>query len=362
MLPPPLLRRLVLAPLVVVIAVALVSLTPPLAALSAIFAAVRGRPGRMRAVRLALIALVWFLGESAALTVCLCLWIVSGFGGRLDTEPYRNRHYAVMRWFLDLIYRAAERACGLRVEAAGPALAGDRPLIVLSRHAGPGDSLLLVRLLLSEHGRRPRIVMKAALRLDPGLDVLAGRLPNVFLDRRDRRDRRSRAEQISRLARGLDGNGALLLFPEGANWTPLRWRRAIGRLRRHGHADLADRAAAMPAVLPPHARGAFTAISACPAADVVFVAHTGTERIIGVRDIWRSLSSDISVRVRWWRLPAGDVPSTADHDTQVRWLYDWWERIDAWIAHCPSTACSGAACSGAACAEPASPETPRQGA
>ncbi|MGH3170392.1 MAG: 1-acyl-sn-glycerol-3-phosphate acyltransferase, partial [Trebonia sp.] len=120
MLPPRLLRRLVLAPLVVVIAAALVSLTPPLAALSVIFALVRRRFGRMRAVRLVFIALVWFLGESAALTVCLCLWIVSGFGGRLDTEPYKNRHYTVMRWFLELLYRAAERACGLRVEAEGP--------------------------------------------------------------------------------------------------------------------------------------------------------------------------------------------------------------------------------------------------
>jgi 1-acyl-sn-glycerol-3-phosphate acyltransferase len=206
--------------------------------------------------------------------------------------------------------------------------AGERPLIVLSRHAGPGDSLLLARYLLSECGRRPRIVMKATLQLDPGLDVLANRVPNAFMKRHSHR---SQAGQIGRLARGLDPHGALLLFPEGGNWTPFRWHRAIERLRRHGHPDLARRAAGMAAVLPPHAHGALTAIAACPEADVIFVAHTGTERIIGVREVWRSLSSDISIRARWWRVPAGEVPSAADYEAQVRWLYDWWERIDAWI-------------------------------
>jgi len=377
-MPPRILRRLVLAPLVVVIAAALACLTPPLAALSAAFYLIRWRSGRWRIVRLVYIALVWSLGEAAALAVCLGLWIVSGFGGRLDTEPYRSRHYGVMRWFLDLIYRAAERACGLRVEVSGSVTAADvpgaaaaapdaaapdageadaagpRPLIVLCRHAGPGDSLLLARHLLSVCERRPRIVMKATLQLDPGLDVVANRVPNAFIKRhragpdqagRDQAgpDRirphqagpRSQVEQIRRLARGLDADGALLIFPEGANWTPLRWHRAVERLRRRGQAALASRAAAMPNVLPPRPRGALTAIAARPDADVIFVAHTGTDRLVSVRDVWRSLSADISIRARWWRVPASEVPRSAGYDDQVRWLYDWWERIDGWITAQP---------------------------
>jgi len=56
-----------------------------------------------------------------------------------------------MRWFLDTMYRGAERTYGLRVEVDEPELTGDelaarlrRPVIVLSRHAGPSDSFLLV--------------------------------------------------------------------------------------------------------------------------------------------------------------------------------------------------------------------------
>jgi 1-acyl-sn-glycerol-3-phosphate acyltransferase len=346
MLPPRILRRLLLVPLVIVIAGALVALAPALAALSVVFAIIRRRFGRMRALRIVYIALIWSLGEAAALAVFLCLWIISGFGGRLETEPYRTRHYGVMRWFLDLIYDAAQRACGLRVEVecpaademdspGAPASAGAvepeaRPVIVLSRHAGPGDSLLLVRYLLAVCGRRPRVVMKATLQLDPSLDIVANRLPNAFI-KRHKAGPRSQTDQVRRLARTLDGDGALLLFPEGANWTPLRWRRAIERLRRDGHPGLAERAAAMPNVLPPRPGGALTAIASCPAADVIFVAHTGTDRLVSVRDIWRCLSADISIRARWWRVPACDVPRAADYEAQVRWLYDWWQRIDAWI-------------------------------
>jgi 1-acyl-sn-glycerol-3-phosphate acyltransferase len=346
-LPPTPIRRLVLAPLVVVIAVGLAALTPAVAVLSAAFSLIRRRAGsgrvqRGRMLRVVWLALAWSVGETAALTVLLCLWIASGFGGRLDTEPYRTRHYMLMGWFLDLIYRGARRACGLRVEVAAPpdaSLLGDRPLIVLSRHAGPGDSLLLVHHLLTVCERRPRVVMTAALQMDPSLDIVANRVPNAFLHRRSRgtapgaeASGRQQAEQIRRLAAGLDKRGALVIFPEGGNWTPLRWRRAIERLRRRGHVDLAQWAVAMPNLLPPRSGGAFAAIGACPDADVIFVAHTGLDRLVSVRDVWQSLLTDVTVRARWWRVPAADVPRTADHETQVAWLYDWWERIDAWIA------------------------------
>jgi 1-acyl-sn-glycerol-3-phosphate acyltransferase len=347
MLPPTLVRRFALVPLVVVIAACLVALTPLVALASWASALVRrwtGHGHRSRPLRVAWLALTWSVGEMAALTVLLCLWIASGFGGRLDTEPYRARHYAVMARFLDQIYRAAERACGLRVEVAGPpdeAPDDDRPVIVLSRHAGPGDSLLVVHHLLTVCGRQPRVVMKATLQLDPSLDIVANRVPNAFLRRRPAaqtagggtggRPQADQIRQIRRLAAGLSGRDALLLFPEGGNWTPQRWRRGIARLRRGGHAELADRAAAMPNLLPPRDGGAFAAIGACPSADVIFVAHTGLDKLVSVRDVWQSLRTDVTVHARWWRVPAAELPRGADHETQVDWLFDWWERLDRWI-------------------------------
>ena len=242
MLPPRLLRRLVLAPLAIVIAVALVVLSPLLALAAPWRSAWSGghRPGRMRGVRLLFFALVWLTAETATLFMCLGLWLASGFGGRLHTEPFQSRHYAIMRWFLDLIYNAATSTFGLRVEVDEPELTAEeqaarlaRPVIVLSRHAGPGDSLLLVHHLLSVYGRRPRVVMKATMQLDPSLDVVGNRLPNVFI-RHSRAGEGIFSEQIERLARGLDQLGALVIFPEGGNWTPGRWRRGIRRLEAAG--------------------------------------------------------------------------------------------------------------------------------
>jgi len=340
MLPPRPIRRLLLVPLVVVLAAGLTAATPLVALLSVAFNLVRRqtRPDRVRrsrALRVAVLALGWSAAETAALTVALCLWIASGFGGRLDTQPYQARHYAVMGWMLDLIYRVAQRACGLRVEVAGPpdeGACGDRPLIVLCRHAGPGDSLLLARYLLNACGRYPRVVMKAALQLDPSVDVVGNRVPNAFLRRSGTAGAgRQHIEQVRRLAAGLGPRDVLVLFPEGGNWTPLRWRRGIDRLRRLGHTELVSRAAAMPNVLTPRPGGALAAIAACPAADVIFVAHTGLDRLVGVRDVWRRLLTDMEVRARWWRVPAASVPREADRGAQVSWLYDWWERMDGWI-------------------------------
>jgi 1-acyl-sn-glycerol-3-phosphate acyltransferase len=358
MLPTPL-RRLLLVPLVIVIGCALAVLALPVALLSWAVNLVRRRRGEdltgndsktgrrnrrdpvrhYRLLRLMILGLAWVAGETAALTVFLGLWIASGFGGRLNTEPYQARHYAVLRRFLDLVYRVALRELKLTVTVADPPEAdqypsGDRPLIVLSRHAGPGDSLLLIHYLLSVCQRRPRVVMKATLQLDPTVDIVANRLPNAFLNHVSTAGvsgTRQRTEQIKRLAAGMTAGSALVIFPEGGNWTPLRWRRGIERLRRRGRPDLAARAAAMPNLLPPHGSGALTAIAASPDADVVFVGHTGLDHLVSVRDVWRSLHTNLEIRARWWYVPADSVPRTASPDAQLNWLYDWWERIDAWI-------------------------------
>src|ERR1022692_1583294 len=339
MLPPRLIRRCVLAPLAIVIAVAVVVLFPLLALLAGTFGLVaRSRPGRMRGLRLLYFALIWLVAETSALFMCLGLWIASGFGGRLRTEPYQSRHYAVMRWFLDLLYRTATSTFGVRVEVEEPDLTAAeeaarlaRPVIVLSRHAGPGDSFLLVRHLLSVYGRRPRVVMKATLQLDPGLDVMANRLPNAFISRR-RTGGKIFVDQIERLGRGPRPGGGPVVFPAGGNWTPGRWQRGIGRLEQLGRKDLADRAREMPNVLAPRTGGAFAAIGACPDADVIFVAHAGLDRLVSLSDVWRSVPMNHVIRSKWWRGPVDEGPRTADHEAQMLWLYDWWKLIDTWIS------------------------------
>ena len=173
--------------------------------------------------------------------------------------------------------------------------------------------------------------MKASLQLDPSVDIVGNRLPNVWVKSRQAGEHIF-TEQIARLARDLDPRGALVIFPEGGNWTPGRWRRGIRRLENLGRKDLAKRAAHMPNLLPPRPGGALAAIEACPGADVIFVAHAGLDNIISLGDIWARFPIHQVVRARWWRVPHDQVPRTASHEAQLQWLYAWWERIDEWIS------------------------------
>jgi len=338
MLPPVLVRRLVLMPLVVVFAVVFIVLSPVLAVLALVCGLIAlPRGGRMRSLRLTFFTLIGLSADLATLFALAGLWIASGFGRRLGTEAYQRRHYELMRWFLDTAYWGAGRAYGLHLEVEEPAPSGEgmislltRPVIVLSRHAGPGDSFMLIHQLLSVYSRSPRLVMKAALQLDPTVDLFGNRLPNVFIDKHETGENIF-TRQIKQLAAGIGERGALVIFPEGGNWTPLRWRRGIRRLEDQGRPTLASRARHMPNLLPPRPGGALAAIEACPEADVIFVAHSGMETIITIGDVWSRFPIDQVIKARWWRVPHDQVPREAEHEDRVKWLYDWWQLIDAWI-------------------------------
>jgi 1-acyl-sn-glycerol-3-phosphate acyltransferase len=198
------------------------------------------------------------------------------------------------------------------------------PLLVFSRHAGPGDSVLLVHALLQQ-GFRPHIVLRGALQWAPAIDVALNRLPSVFLAPGASGQR----EAIARIAGGLGPGDALVLFPEGRNFTPHRRLASIARLEESGDHAAAEYAREMRHVLVPRPGGAAAAIAAAHGAEVVFVAHTGLEDLSSVVDLWRGTPMDASIRVKLWRVPASEVPE--DDRAATEWLLGWWRRIDAWI-------------------------------
>ena len=292
-------------------------------------------PGRWRVLRLLAFAFVYLTLECVGLAVAFVLWVVSGFGWRLGAPPFQRAHYAVLHGLLAAALASATVLFHLRVvddEVSWSPLDDGVPgstnaMLVLSRHAGPGDSLLLVRTLMRrDHDRRPRIVLKDVLKLDPLLDVYLSRLPNAFLTP----GRDDLAEQVGRLATGMGTEDALLIFPEGGNFSEGRRLRAIDRLRGKGMHDEADRADRMRHVLPPRPGGVMAALAAAPHADVVLVAHTGLEHLSTPSDLWDGLPMDSTVRMRWWFVPAAEVPR--DPGAQSDWLFARWAELDAWIA------------------------------
>ncbi|MEV0593850.1 1-acyl-sn-glycerol-3-phosphate acyltransferase [Nonomuraea cavernae] len=330
MLPPRVFRRLILAPLIIVVTVFMV-VTLPLWLVVTAAASLHLPPPQRRGPRFVWFGVAWLTLESAVLIACLWLWLTGGFG----RDRHQERHYGLIKWFLTRVYGLAVRIFRLSVDIQEPlptpeeqAARLTRPVIVLSRHAGPGDSFLLIYHLLALYSRRPRIVMKAALQFDPTLDVVINRLPNAFVPRRAAQS--GIIEEIRRLAATMDERDALVIFPEGGNFTPRRQRLAIRRLEQKGLAEEAARARGMDHLLPPRPGGAVAAIQACPSADVIFVAHTGLDDLITVADLWRKLPVSAHITAQWWRVPADQVPR--EREAQIRWLYAQWELIDAWIS------------------------------
>ncbi|MCW3845280.1 1-acyl-sn-glycerol-3-phosphate acyltransferase [Micromonospora yasonensis] len=329
-LPPRWVRRLLLAPGVVLLAVAVLATLPGWALLA--LAASPLVPGRLRPLRLLWVGTVYLVWDAAALVALFALWLASGFGAYKRSPAFQRAHYLLVGRFLQVLFWQARWALRLRIDVVGTdpdtALPG-RPELVLCRHAGPGDSFILIHALVNWFHREPRIVLKESLQWDPAIDVMLNRLPNRFMapgpDGRD-----PAVRQIAHLATDLDDDDAFVIFPEGGNFTPKRRLRAIARLRALGLERMALRAERMQHVLAPRPGGLLAALDAAPDAGVVFVAHTGLDRMLTVTDVWRELPMDKRIVMRFWSVPPEDIPTGKQE--RIDWLFDWWARIDRWIA------------------------------
>ena len=325
--PPTIVRRLVVAPIVLIVCV-LLTLASPLLLLATVIVDVVWRGG-LGLTRLAVFGVVYVAAEAAMIVALFVLWVASGFGAaRLQAA-----HYALVRGWLRVISAAARSLLGLRIEILDPPVPRPGPLLVFGRHAGSGNSLMMIRTLMLQFHRQPRVVMLAFLQWDPVIDVVAHRLPSLFIEHDPERSDHF-VEAIGSLARGMGETDALVLYPEGHDFTERLRLRVIASLRRRGHHRAAERAESWEFVLPPRHKGPLAAIQAAPEADVVLVAHTALEELGSFRRLHTRLPLQGPIRACYWRVPSAEVPH--DQDALIAWLYGWWQTIDDWIdEHAP---------------------------
>jgi 1-acyl-sn-glycerol-3-phosphate acyltransferase len=329
-IPPPAIRRPLSITLWLVVSIIVIAASPILRLIAELVAAWTGDRRLVLAIR---ICVAYFVRELMTLVACAGLWLASGAGRRIGSPAVQGLHWRLLRWFIAGIAGSVARSLNIRIvseagsESAAAALTGDRPLLVLSRHAGPADTLLLLDRLVSRYKRRPSVVFKESLVLDPAVDLLAHRLPHAVLNTDDGAECEAR---IAQAAARLRRRGVLLMFPEGGNFTPQRRRRALRSLRDRGQRTAAAAGERMQHVLPPRPSGTVAALRANPDADVVFAAHTGLGLAAYPREIWRTLPTNGTLRTRMWLVPREDIPHADDEI--AAWLNGWWSRIDAWIA------------------------------
>jgi 1-acyl-sn-glycerol-3-phosphate acyltransferase len=327
-MPPAAVRRPVTVTAWLVMSVLCLVLSPLVLALAALVAAATRRP---QALIFARMVVAYFALELSTLIACGALWLASGGGLLMSTQRFQRLHYRLLRWFVHGFARHCFSLFDIQVPAeesteASRALDSDGPLLFFSRHAGPGDTILLIDRLLTRFDRLPRVVFKESVALDPCVDLIGHRLPHAVLDTSEKEDCEARIKEVSA---GLGGRGVLVLFPEGGNFTPERRRRAIRKLWRIGRRAEAAKAEGMSHVLPPRPAGALAALRGNPGADVIFGAHSGLGLAAFPTEIWHEPPIGKTFHTRMWLSPAAERPR--DPDAQVAWIYDWWQRLDKWI-------------------------------
>jgi len=308
--------------------VALTALAPALLALCLV-ADVAGRT-RFALSRMLLMVLVYLAYELAGVAVALALWLRGG-----GEERFLDGNYRLQWWWAGGLFDATRALFGLRVEVTGAAAVAPGPVLVFARHASVADTLLAAALLSRPHGVRLRYVLKRELLWDPCLDIVGHRLPNAFV-RRGSRDTAGDVAAVRGLAEGLGERDGVLIFPEGTRATPTLRARAIERLEASPTTlpEQVKRARRLAHLLPPRLEGALALLDAAPQADVVFLAHTGFDRVRSLADLRRGELVGQRVRVHLWRCPRAEVPD--DREGRERWLTAQWEAMDAWVDQFPS--------------------------
>jgi 1-acyl-sn-glycerol-3-phosphate acyltransferase len=276
------------------------------------------------AVRL-MAMLWWFLvGELYGLIGLFGIWIRSG--GR-DSPRRRARVYRLKRRWLISHLAGIRVLFGLRFEVEGLELAGPGPVLVMIRHASIIDNALPDAIVGRAHGLGFRFIIKRELQMLPTIDIGGRWVPTLFV-RRASGDTAAELQRMRALTVNLSAEDGLLIYPEGTRWTTEKLARAkeIIAERQPELAPLANR---LRNVLPPRLGGTIELLESARAADVVIFGHVGLDGFEYVSDIWSGGLVGSTVRLKFWRFPAAEVPS--ERDALIAWLYDRWQELDDWI-------------------------------
>jgi 1-acyl-sn-glycerol-3-phosphate acyltransferase len=282
------------------------------------------------ATRLVLFLWVFLAAEVAGLVWFSIHWVTTP-----PTPDRRERLVAktwrVQTWWARTLLAAVRRLFRLELDVQDEDTAAPGPVLALFRHASIIDNLLPAVLLSGRLGLKLRWVIKRELLSLPPLDVGGKRLPNYFVDRQSD-DPRGELRRIKALATGLRSDEGVLIYPEGTRFTQSRRTRALQRLAR-GSVETYERASRLRHVLPPRPGGVLTVLD--QGYDVVICAHEGLGGFARVKDLWAGSLVGRTIHVRFWRVPAEDIPP--GRSARIDWLYTQWEQIDAWIEEAKET-------------------------
>lgn len=323
--PPAAIRAFVITPVTYVGSLVVTVLSPVLHLVLAAIDLVDRK--RWRFTRLGGLGIAFCVVEFIGLTIAFVLWVASGFGLWMRSDPLQRAHRWLLGVWLELITRAIRFFIGFEFEfpAQDPA---PGPLLVLCRHAGPGDALLVARSMMRDHGRKLRMLGTTKLLWDPFFNHAIRRLPFHFCEPNPRHVEQE-LEAVRRAAATIEPDGAMIIFPEGGNYTKRRYEAAIEYFEQRGLADRLARTRAMLHVLPPRPGGTLSALEASNATTYL-LAHVGLDDLQSLGDLWRAVPIRRTVRASYIRME-GSASAAPTDEAQIEWLFDQWQKVDDWI-------------------------------
>ena len=281
-------------------------------------------------VRLVAFGAWWLFMELLGVFTAFCFWLIFAPLKKLDSDRSQRWHSRLQGTWARSLAWGAKFTIRLRWTTEGlECLQAPGPIIVLARHGSQGDALLAAALLSGE-GRRLRFILKQQLLTDPCLDVVGHRIPNYFVNR-DSTDNREELDNIKLLAKNLDQDEALIIFPEGTRFSPEKLASAIKNLHETNPLRTAS-VTNLRSVLPVRVAGTLAVLSASTA-DIVMCNHVGISDISSLRQLRAEVPLRNPLRFKLSRVPRKEVPAVEDQIAVTQWLDDQWLAVDEWVTN-----------------------------
>ncbi len=298
-------------------------------------------PRRLRflTLRLLTFAAAYLTCEMAGVLLAFWIWLRHGPWTGAPQSRFLQHNFRLQCVWGSTLFAIGRRLYRLRLNVEGQQLASPGPILLYVRHSSLADTVLAVQLVAAPFGMRLRYVLKRPLLFDPCLDIVGLRLPNRFSQKGTSRSSDEIAA-VADLANGLSSDEGVLIYPEGTRFTDVKRQQLLERLAQRGDEQQLERAQRLRFVLPPVAGGPAALLRrnrqlATPA-DLVICAHCGLEESPTAADLWHGKLLDQEVAVRFWRIPAAELPREGQDEQE--WLYQHWHRVDEFVAqHKPAS-------------------------
>lgn len=239
-----------------------------------------------------------------------------------ELGAFLTANYRLQCWWANALKVIAERLFRLHFEVSGEEALGGQPALVLPRHASIADTVIPMVFYAIPRKIRLRYVLKNELLIDPCLDIVGNRLPNLFVDRGGQDSERAR-QGVALLMEGLGPEEGVLIYPEGTRFSHAK--RAALQSRYRESAEMSDQLQRWEILLPPRLGGTMAMLIHNPGRDLLFCGHSGFEGSSHFSNLINGSWVGARIRIHFWRIPFAELPR--ERDAAIRFLFQQWDRM-----------------------------------